>query len=194
MAHRYIIYLLAAFVLVAPSAALVVPSMPEAATYSDAILETAACPSGHSAARLTGWMLNGKRPVGTAKYNEATKTLEVEVKAVALPDGKRLNILIGDDRIGEMEPLEGGSARVVLMRALRDKARVRVFDEDRPLVSANLKCVAAPTPAPTPMPTATPTPPPTPTPSPTPVPEPTLLPTPDPMPKDSPHPTPSPMA
>ena len=163
------------------------------------------CPSGHSAARLTGWPLNGATPKGLAKFNETTRLLEVSVESVELPDGKILSVLIGEDRIGQLEPLKDGKAVGTVTRAIADAARVRVFDGDRPIVSANLACVSAPavvatvSPA---LPRATPTPSPTPTPgmsptatptaSPTVSPGPTAEPTQDPMPKPSPMPTPSP--
>jgi hypothetical protein len=163
-----------------------------------------ACPGGHSAAKLTGWMLNDKTPVGNATYDATTKSLEVTVESVALPDGTRLAVLIGDDKIGDMEPLKQGSARVVLIRQLTDQARVRVIAGDRPVVSANLQCVNIPasaptvTPSPTPSPVpsvspgVSPSPSPSPTASPSPSPAPTAEPTPDPMPKPSPAVTPSP--
>ena len=165
----------------------------------------AQCPSGHSEARMTGWPLNGKTPSGTAKFNESTRVLEIFVKDVALADGKVLTVLIGDDRIGQLEPLKDGMASGTITRSIPDAARVRVFDADRPLVSANLVCVAAtavmptispvetPSATPTSSPTSTPTPTPTPTPSPTVSPGPTAEPTQDPMPKPSPMQTPSPM-
>jgi hypothetical protein len=146
-----------------------------------------ACPSGRSAARLTGWMLNNKTPVGKASFDEGTKSLEVTVESVALPDGTRLSVLIGEEKIGDMEPLKDGSARVVLTRAVADQARVRVLNADRPIVSANLQCVTTPaTSAPTPTPSVSPSPVQTLSPGPT------VEPTPDPMPKRSPVPTPSP--
>ena len=169
----------------------------------------AQCPSGHSEARLTGWPLNGKTPSGTAKFNESTQVLEVSVKGVALPDGTVLTVFIGDDRIGQLEPLKDGIASGTITRSIPDASRVRVFSSERPLVSANLACVAAPkvtatvspaitpTVTPTVSPSVSPTPTPTatetPTPSPTVSPGPTAEPTQDPMPKPSPMPTPSPI-
>ncbi len=159
-----------------------------------------ACPSGRYSAKLTGWMLDGKTPVGTADYDHNTRRLEVTVSSVALADGTNLAVLIGDDRIGELAPLKDGSATGQIMRQLPDGARVRVFHGERPIVSANLVCVAAPiqtptppSPTPTPSPTMTPTPTQTPTPDPTPTASPTPgMPTPDPMPKKTPDPVPSP--
>ena len=167
----------------------------------------AQCPSGHSEAQMTGWPLNGKTPSGTAKFNESTRVLEVSIDGVALRDGTVLTVHIGDDRIGQLAPLKDGVASGTITRQIPDAARVRVFDSERPLVSANLVCVAAPavtptvspmitpTATPTSSPTDSPTPAPTvtPTPSPTVSPGPTAEPTQDPMPKPSPMPTPSPI-
>ena len=160
------------------------------------------CPSGQAAAKLTGWPLNGKNPVGDAKYDEVKQVLEVSVDLVALPDGRVLSILIGEDRIGEMQPLKDGKSSGSVTRAVPHDARVRVFDADRPIVSANLRCVEAtqppanpqPTVTPWPSPSASPSPSPSPSasPSPSPSPGPTTEPTPDPMPKPSPAPSPSP--
>lgn len=171
------------------------------------------CPSGYASARLTGWRLNNETPSGTAQYNESSRSLQVSVESVALPDGRVLSVLIGDEPIGQLQPLKGGMATGSITRQLPEGARVRVFDEDRPIVSANLQCSQAPTatptavptispvltptstptPTPTPTPMATATPTPTPTTSPTVSPSPTDEPTPDPMPKQSPAPTPSPV-
>ena len=169
------------------------------------------CPSGYAQARLTGWRLNNQTPRGTADFNETTRTLTVSVESVGLPDGRILLILLGDDRIGQLSPLKDGQATGTVTRDIPAGARIRVFDEDRPIVSANLQCAPAPaapaivptsTPVLTPYPTATPTqtptpggmatPTPTPSPSPTVSPSPTGEPTPDPMPKQSPAPSPSP--
>src|SRR5687767_7441610 len=70
--------------------------------------ESSICPSGQSSARLTGWMLNNKTPMGTATYTESGKNLEVTVSAVNLPDGTRLSVLDGENRIGELSPLKSG--------------------------------------------------------------------------------------
>ena len=153
------------------------------------------CPGGRAEARLTGWTLNGKTPVGVAKYDEATGLLEVSVDAVAIADGKVLSILIGEDRVGELKPLKDGKASGTITRKLDHNARVRVFDADRPIVSANLQCVAAtaaPTTSPSPSPTASASP--SPSASPTISPGPSTTPNPDPMPKRSPAPSPSPTA
>ena len=117
-----------------------------------------ACPSGQASAQLTGWSLNGKMPSGSAKYTEATKQLEVAVASISLPNGKVLSVFIGEDRIAELPPLKDGMTEGTITRALEDGARVRVFDGDRPLLSANLKCDEAPVASPTPSPTTSTTP------------------------------------
>ena len=181
---------------------IVIPPVPGSITTSSE------CPSGRSTAKLTGWMLNNKTPVGRANYDEAAKGLEITVENVALPDGTVMSILIGEEKIGEMAPLKDGAARVVLTRPLSDQARVRIFDADRPIVSANLQCTSitqpAPTASPSPSPSISPIPSPSPSvspipspspsisPNPSPSPAPTAAPTQDPMPKRSPLPTPSP--
>ena len=146
------------------------------------------CPSGQAQANLTGWMLDGKMPRGTAFYDNAAKRLEVKVESVSRPDGHRLTVLIDDQRIGELAGLKGGAGTGVITRQLEDGDRVRVFDGDRPIVSGNLVCVAAPTPTATPTPTASPSPTSTPTPDPTPTP--TVSPTPTPPSDPTVSPTP----
>jgi hypothetical protein len=163
------------------------------------------CPSGQSRARLTGWMLGNKTPVGSATYDEAKRQLAISVESVGLEDGKVLSVLIGDERIGQLQPLKDGKATGAINQTIPDGARVRVFDVDRPIVSANLACADALVPTATispmmPSPTASPTIAPSPTVSPAPsvTPSPTVSPdvsptaTPDGMPKRSPVPTPSP--
>ena len=168
----------------------------------------AQCPSGKFEAKLTGWSLGGKFPSGSATFDAGTNQLEVSVESVNLPDGKILTVLIGEDRIGEMGSLSKGSARGIITRTLAEGDRVRVFDADRPIVSGNLTCLAAPvapptqtpspmpTPSPTmsPSPTSSPSPSPTLTPSPSPSLQPTATPNPDPveLPTATPLPTPSP--
>jgi hypothetical protein len=103
------------------------------------------CGSGKYSAKLTGWDLNGATPVGEASYDASDNRLIVEVKNLKLKDGTILDVLIGDDKIGQMEPLKDGSAKasIVSKDELDEKSRVRVFDEDRPIVSANLQCEAS---------------------------------------------------
>ncbi len=160
-----------------------------------------ACPSGQSLARLTGWMLNNRYPKGSGKYVERTNQIEVTVDNVSLPDGTVLSVLIGEENIGSLPALKAESATGVFTKTLAEGVRVRVFHQDRPVISGNLQCAAAvaanatvsPTSAsPTGSPTTTPTATPTPSPSPTLSPAPTAEPTQDPMPTRTPAPTPSP--
>lgn len=151
-------------------------------SFVNASWEPPACPSGMMSARLTGWHLNEKLPRGTADFNLATKQLEVAVTNVALPDGTVLNVLDGDDRIGSLPPLKRGGASVnITANTLKEDSRIRILHDDRPIVSANLKCDAVEpsptvTPSPVPLPTLSPSPSPTVMPSPTPAPSPTLKP------------------
>jgi hypothetical protein len=103
------------------------------------------CASGNYAAVLTGWELNGTTPTGKATYTSSDNRLIVEVKNVKLKDGTVLEVLIGDEKIGRLEPLKDGSAKasIVAEDKLDEKSRIRVFDDDRPIVSANLHCEAA---------------------------------------------------
>ena len=140
------------------------------------------CPSGRAAARLTGWMLNEKMPVGKANYNEKSQKLDVAVESVALPDGRKLNVLIGDDRVGELGSLTNGSATGAITRNIKEGSRVRVLDGERPIVSGNLVCDNA-----EPAPTVPPSPSPTPSPTETPTPDPSVTPTPSPSPTLSPE-------
>lgn len=149
------------------------------------------CTSGKMSAKLTGWMLNNKMPSGTAEYDESTRQLKVTVSGVAVADGTELDVLIGDDRVGKMPGLKNqtADATISLQQSLKAGDRVRVFNDERPIVSQNLACVAV---------TPTPTPPATPTPNPTVTPVPTVTPTPappaTPLPEPSPSPTPTPMS
>ena len=105
----------------------------------------AACGTGMYTATLTGWDLNGATPKGEAEYDSSKDQLNVEVKNVKLKDGTILEILIGDDKIGKLEPLKDGTAKamITLKDELDEKSRVRVLDDDRPIVSANLQCDAS---------------------------------------------------
>jgi hypothetical protein len=98
------------------------------------------CQSGRSAAKLTGWELNSKMPRGSAVFTAESGSLEISVENVALPDGRMLNVLVDDDRIGQIGPLKEGSATGSIAGKLADGDRVRVIDDDRPVVSGNLKC------------------------------------------------------
>lgn len=143
------------------------------------------CASGQLSATLTGWPMDGKYPTGSAEYNLASKQLTVTAASVPLGDGTKLAVLIGDDRIGEMEPLKGGVAKAVITvnRDIGEDSRVRVLNGEMPIVSANLSCDAAAA-TPTPTPTASPTVSPTPfgSPSPSPSVSPTVSPTVSPLP------------
>jgi hypothetical protein len=109
------------------------------------VSQTAVCGAGQYTAVLTGWDLNGATPKGEAAYNLNEDKLIVEVQNVKLKDGVVLDVLIGDDKVGKMQPLKNGSATatITLKDKLDEKSRVRVFDDDRPIVSANLKCDAS---------------------------------------------------
>ncbi|MEO8650174.1 MAG: hypothetical protein ABI539_13495 [Acidobacteriota bacterium] len=100
--------------------------------------QRAGCPSGFSTARLIGWNLDNKQPLGKAVFDETKNRLEVSVENVGLPDGHQLSVLIGDDRIGSIGALKEGSASGAVDRQLKSGARVRIFDDDRPIVSGNL--------------------------------------------------------
>jgi hypothetical protein len=105
----------------------------------------AACGTGQYEAQLTGWTLNEMTPTGTARYSAKDKLLEIEVEKVKLKDGTVLEVLIGDDKIGKMEPLKDNSAKAVIVVEddLDEKSRVRIFNDDVPILSANLSCDAA---------------------------------------------------
>jgi hypothetical protein len=107
--------------------------------------QKARCGSGSFTAALTGWDLNGLTPKGEASYNAKDNQLVVEVSDVRLKDGTVLDVRIGDDKIGRMEPLKDGAAKgaITTKDDLDEESRVRVLDDDRPIVSANLKCEAA---------------------------------------------------
>jgi hypothetical protein len=100
------------------------------------------CGTGMYSANLTGWELNGLTPKGEAAYDANKNVLNVEVQNVKLKDGTVLDVRIDDDKIGRMEPLKGGSAKAAITPKdkLDETNRVRVFDDDRPVVSANLQC------------------------------------------------------
>jgi hypothetical protein len=105
------------------------------------------CASGRSTAKLTGWEFQGATPNGTAAYNAETRELNVTVASVNLDDGVKLRVYIDDDRIGEMNALAAGKAETVIKvtKGLSSGDRVRVFYDDRPLVSGGLVCDGAET-------------------------------------------------
>jgi hypothetical protein len=71
---------------------------------------------------------------------------------VDLKDGTVLDVRIGDDKIGKMEPLKGKSAGAVITveDELDENSRVRIFNDDVPILSANLSCDASPQVTPSP--------------------------------------------
>ena len=91
-----------------------------------------ACGTGHFEAQLTGWTLNEMTPTGTARYGAKDKRLEIEVEKVKLKDGTVLEVRIGDDKIGKLEPLKDNSAKAVIVveDELDEKSRVRIFNDD----------------------------------------------------------------
>lgn len=107
--------------------------------------QTNACQTGKFAARLTGWTLNAKTPRGTADFTLTGKQLTVSVSSVALPDGTKLDILIDDDKVGAFEGLKDGEgkASITVSEKIEDGARVRILNDERPVVSGDLKCEAA---------------------------------------------------
>ncbi len=139
----------------------------------------APCPSGKMSARLTGWTLNNMIPKGIASYDEATKELKISLLSVKLDDGTLLTIETKKDKLGEVTALKDGKAEISLNveEGLKEKSRIRVLKNDRPIVSGNLVCVKPePEPKKNPTPISTPTPMVTPTPISTP--EPMISPTP----------------
>lgn len=151
----------------------------------DSRLPTAVCPTGKLSVRLTGWTLNGKMPTGFAEFSTKDKQLKVSVDSVVLDDGTKLDVLIGDDKIGEIEGLKNGTAKASLnpTEVIKEGSRVRVFNDERPIVSANLACDnSAPSPsvspsmAPTVSPTTSPSAAPSLSPSPSPSVAPSLVP------------------
>lgn len=161
-------------------------ALPIVNSAKDAVFQDT-CASGKSSANLTGWPIDGKYPAGSAEFDRETNRLTVTARSVPLEDGTILRVLIGDDRIGEMQPLKAGETQVVITGS--DKvdvdSRVRVFNKDVPLMSGNLVCVE-------PTPTASPTAVPTSTPLPSPSASPTAIPTASPTPFPPVSPTASP--
>lgn len=155
------------------------------------------CGSGKYEANLTGWPMDGKYPAGSAAFDQQSGQLTVSVTSVPLPDGTTLNVLIGDDRIGELEPIKNGEAKAVITGSdkVEGDSRVRVLNKEVPVVSGNLTCVEV-VPTPTVSPTASPSPTVSPTVSPSPAPtvSPSPSPTgsPNPMPTATPFPAPTP--
>ena len=106
----------------------------------------AACGTGQYEAVLTGWTLNEMTPTGIAQYSAKDKRLEIQVEKVKLKDGTVLDVRIGDDKVGKMEPLKGNTAKAVIVvdDDLDERSRVRIFNDDVPILSANLSCDSSP--------------------------------------------------
>lgn len=102
------------------------------------------CTSGQFEAKLTGWSLNNKMPLGKAEYRKSAKTLKVMVSAVALSDGTVLEIRNGDNKIGETLPLKDSETSAVIESfEIGDDLLVGIWQESRPIVTGSLKCVEA---------------------------------------------------
>ena len=102
------------------------------------------CTNGKLSASLTGWMMNNEMPNGTAGFDADKNQLSVSVESVKLPDGTKLEVLIGDKKIGELESLAKGEAKgqITLDKDLSEGSRVRILNDKRPVVSGNMVCHA----------------------------------------------------
>ena len=102
------------------------------------------CTDGKLSASLTGWMMNNEMPNGTAGFDADKNQLSVSVESVKLPDGTKLEVLIGDKKIGELESLTKGEAKgqLTLAKDLSEGSRVRILNDKRPVVSGNMVCHA----------------------------------------------------
>jgi len=103
------------------------------------------CTNGKLSASLTGWMMNNEMPTGTAGFDADKKQLSVSVTSVKLPDGTKLEVLIGDKKIGELDGLAKGESKgqITIDRDLSAGDRVRILNDKRPVVSGNLTCDAS---------------------------------------------------
>lgn len=102
------------------------------------------CTSGQFEAKLTGWTLNNKMPMGKAEFRKVAKKLKVMVSAVALSDGTVLEIRNGDNKIGETLPLKNNETSALIDPFdIGDELLVAIWEDDRPIVSGSLKCVEA---------------------------------------------------
>lgn len=141
-------------------AALLAITLNDKPTHATEIREsdTAQCASGVMTANLTGWTLNNVFPKGEAAFNAKTKQLKITVSSVKLDDGTSLNVEADGDEAGSLPALKDGTAEMsfTVSKVLEEGDRIRVTDEDRPIVSGDLVCSKAP--APTPEPTAKPEP------------------------------------
>jgi len=115
--------------------------------------EPAQCASGIMSANLTGWTLNNVFPKGEATFDAKAKKLTVKVSSVKLDDGTKLAVEADGRDAGELPELKEGSAEMSfnVAKELNEGDRVRVMDEDRPVVSGDLVCSkAAPETSPSP--------------------------------------------
>ena len=104
------------------------------------ILQT--CTSGQFEAKLTGWALNNKMPMGKAEYKKSAKALKVIVSSVALGDGTVLEVRNGDNKIGETLPLKDSETTAMIDPFdMGDDLLVGIWENDRPIVTGSLKCV-----------------------------------------------------
>jgi len=103
------------------------------------------CSSGKLSASLTGWMMDNEMPTGNAGFDADKNQLSVSVASVKLPDGTKLEVLIGDKKVGELEGLAKGESKGVITvdKDLSEGARVRILNDKRPVVSGNLTCEAS---------------------------------------------------
>lgn len=125
---------------------------------NEIISEPAQCTSGTMAANLTGWTLNNAFPKGEATFDAKTKQLKVTVSSVKLDDGTSLKVEADGDEAGSLPALKDGASEMSFSfaKALNEGDRVRVLDDERPIVSGDLVCSKAP--APTPEPSSAPEP------------------------------------
>ena len=100
------------------------------------------CTSGKLSASLTGWMMKNQMPSGTAGFDADKNQLSVAVDNVNLSDGTKLEVLIGDKKVGELDGLAKGEskAQITLEKDLSAGDRVRILNDKRPVVSGNLTC------------------------------------------------------
>jgi len=64
------------------------------------------------------------------------------VDQVSLPDGTKLEVLVGDKKVGELDGLAKGESKgqITLEKDLAAGDRVRILNDKRPVVSGNLTC------------------------------------------------------
>ena len=105
------------------------------------------CTSGKLSASLTGWMMKNQMPNGNAEFDAEKNQLTVTVGQVSLPDGTKLEVLIGDKKVGELDGLAKGASKgqITLDKDLSAGERVRILNDKRPVVSGNLTCESSTT-------------------------------------------------